>query len=265
MTGILLWQSSVLPFLLNNSSCWMEIKRGDMNRLIKLQNLFLNVLLGVRNCPAPLMLWDLKILSMPLQILKAKLILFHHIKTLSERAISYQVLSQQERFNLPSVFDDIQPFLTKYEVIDIKSFSKKEWALFVKKKLDIENREAILEISKKYKKLDHVSLALEKYEVKPYFHNLNLAQSRLKFRERSLTMNYCKLHFPSQKEFLKTAFVCSSCIDDDNEGPFYDDLFHWRVCSGYAYLRISRNLDDDHQLTNYYRDIIQLRASELDK
>ena len=47
LSGVLLWQSSVLPYLLSHSSCWMEVKKRDMDKLIKLQNLFLNVLLGV--------------------------------------------------------------------------------------------------------------------------------------------------------------------------------------------------------------------------
>ena len=169
LSRVLLWQSSVLPFLLNNSSCWMEIKKRDMDKLIKLQNLFLSVLLGVKNCPTPLMLWDLKILSMPLQILKSKLILYHHISTLPENALSYQILCQQERLNLPSVFDDIRSFLARYEVVDIKSFTKKEWATFVKKCIHNENREYLLDASKRYKKLDYLGLSCEDYEVKPCF------------------------------------------------------------------------------------------------
>ena len=130
----------------------MKMTKSDMDRLTKLQNLFLNVLLGVRNCPAPLMLWDLKILSIPLQILKEKLMLYYHICNLPKTALSFQVLKEQQRLKLPSVFDEIQPFLSKYGVSDITGFSKKDWSLFVKQKIDLENRNHILELSKNYKK-----------------------------------------------------------------------------------------------------------------
>ena len=110
LSGVLLWQTSVLPFLLSHSSTWMQINKKDMDKLIKVQNLFLNVLLGIRNCPTPLMLWDLKILSIPLNILKSKPLLFHHISSLPESSISHQVLSLQLRLNLPSVFEDIKYF-----------------------------------------------------------------------------------------------------------------------------------------------------------
>ena len=60
-TGILLWESCLLPFLLNNCSTWVEIKKCDLNRLCKLQSLFLNTLLNVqkKKCPVPLMYFDL--------------------------------------------------------------------------------------------------------------------------------------------------------------------------------------------------------------
>ena len=74
------------------------------------------------------------------------------------------------------MFDEIKPFLSKYEVVNINSVSKREWSGFVNKKLDYENRLQILEASKGYKKLDSLSLSCEDYEVKSYFYNLNLAQ-----------------------------------------------------------------------------------------
>ena len=59
MTALLLWESCTLQFLLNNSSTWLEMKRKDVDKLVKLQNLFLNTTLGVKNCPASFMLWEL--------------------------------------------------------------------------------------------------------------------------------------------------------------------------------------------------------------
>ena len=192
--------------------------------------------------------------------------LYHHISTLSDNSLAYQILCQQEHLSLPSVFDEIRSFLAKYEIIDVKSFTKKEWHTFVKRCIENENRESLLEASKRYKKLDYLSLSCEDYEVKPYFYQLNLALSRIKFRERSLTMKYCRLHFSSDKEYLKSAFACPSCQNEnDNQVTFYDQLSHWRVCSKYASMRISKDLDDDFQLTNYYSQIIKLRASEQEK
>ena len=91
-TIILLWESCVLPFLLYNCSTWLQMKDGDMEILCKLQRLFLNSLLGVRNCPSALMLWDLAMLDMPLRVLREKLLLYHHICSLPETSLAFQIL-----------------------------------------------------------------------------------------------------------------------------------------------------------------------------
>ena len=108
-------------------------------------------------------------------------------------ALSRRVLDTQERHQLGGLSQDVRPFLARHQVIDIRSFSKTEWRKFVKRNLNIENRDFLIEWSEKYKKVDSLSLACEDYERKAYFDNLNLAQSRLKFRERS------KMHAHLQK------------------------------------------------------------------
>ena len=39
-TGIMLWESVVIPFLLHNASTWMEMRKTDLDKLTKLQNQF---------------------------------------------------------------------------------------------------------------------------------------------------------------------------------------------------------------------------------
>ena len=143
------------------------MKKTDIDKLNKLQNLFLNVLLGVKNCPAPLMMWDLSVLSIPLIILKNKLILYHHVSTLPEREISHKILKQHMRHKLPGLYDDVTDFLNKYEVTHVTSFTKLKWAHFVKAKIENENREYLLNLFKPYKKLDYFALICEDYEIKP--------------------------------------------------------------------------------------------------
>ena len=46
-TGLLLWESCTIPFLLFNCSTWLKIKQSDIETLSKIQNLFLTTLLQV--------------------------------------------------------------------------------------------------------------------------------------------------------------------------------------------------------------------------
>ena len=259
-TGILLWESCVLPFLLNNCSTWVEMKKSDMNRLCKLQNLFLNTLLNVQKCPVPLMYFDLAMTTIPLKILKEKLILFHHISCLPKKAIAYQVLQIQQRLHFPTMFKEVEAFLIENEICDVTKFTEKKWKELTKRKIQIQNRDFLIEEAKRYKKIDSVSLACEDFEMKDYFFNLDLNRARIKFRERSKCMKTCKTHFSSDPRFLEGNYTCVSCA----EGKV-DTLSHWRECVAYSKFRESRNLESDLDLVNYYQDIIKSRLDEEER
>ena len=87
--------------------------------------------------------------------------------------------------SFPSLYDDVKQFLFKYEIIDVNSYSKLNWKRLVADKTDMENRQYLIDWSRKYKKLDILSLECENFKFKDYFNKLNLAESRLKFRLRS--------------------------------------------------------------------------------
>ena len=117
------------------------------------------------------------------------------------------------------------------------------------------NRLFILEEIKKSKKLDYFSLASEDFELKSYFITLNLADSRLKHRERSKCMKSCRTHFPSDANNIREMFRCSSC----NE---IDGLNHWKTSKCYEHLREGKNLDLDAELCEFYRGVIKQREEE---
>ena len=202
--------------------------------------------------------WDLKVLTIPMRILKAKLNLFHHISCLPEQALARQVLEVQQRLHLGGLHVEVSEFLARHGVTDVRQFSKFQWKKFVSEKIDTDNREFLIKWSESYKKVDSLSLGVEEYESKPYFNTLNLAQARLKFRERSSCMKFCRTHASSDAGNIKALFQCFNC-------PKIDVLSHWRTCQSYAKLRNNRNLDSDVDLLAYYQDIIQLRSAKVEK
>ena len=164
-----------------------------------------------------------------------------------------QTMVIQERLRLPSLREEIVEFLNKYEIIDVKKFSKKSWKKFVREKIWNLNRDYIINSSKKYKKLDYFSMGCEEFEMKDYFHKLNLADSRLKFRERSRCMITCRTDYPSDNDNIRAMFKCHHCDEIDSLN------LHWKSCQAYKHLRENRNLEVDYDLCGYYRDIIKLR------
>ena len=237
----------------------MEMKKCDVESLSKVQNFFLNTILNTYKCPIPLMYLDLSILTVPFRILKAKLLFYHKVACLPENAVARKIMECQEKFEFPNLRNEISNFLTENEIVDVKDYSSKEWKELVKRKIESANRESLLESSKKYKKLEHLALALEEPNVNEYFYTLDLAGSRTKFQERAKTISTCKSHRPSDKDNLLSMF-CSFCNTKS-----ICSLSHWRNCSGYSHLKVSRNLSLDRDLVSYYMDIIELRKAELER
>ena len=96
----------------------------------------------------------------------------------------------------------------------------------------------------------------EDFGLKEYFKNLNLADSRLKFRERVSCMKSCRMHFPSDPSNRNALFEC-------NCGKL-DILSHWKHCPDYAHLTVNvHDWNDDEQVVNFYREVIKIRDTDL--
>ena len=186
------------------------------------------------------------------------MILYHHILNLPDTALCRKILDSQIRHKLGGIHDEVRPFLARHQVVDIKKFSKTEWRKLVNRELKKENRDFLVQWSETYKKVDSLSLACEEYETKDYINKLNLAQSRIKFRERSSCMTTCRVDYPSDSGNIKDMFKCYHCEK-------LDVLSHWRECSSYAKFRETKCLDNDADLVSYYQQIISLRKSEIDQ
>ena len=50
-TGLMLWESCIIPYMLCNASTWLQIKQKDIYELSKLQTLFFTQILAIQKCP----------------------------------------------------------------------------------------------------------------------------------------------------------------------------------------------------------------------
>ena len=257
--GLMLWESCVIPFLLNNSSTWFQMKNSDIESLTKLQNLFHNHLLAVQKCPSLMMDWELGTIVMPLRILKEKLLLYKHIAALPISSLAHQFLLVQEELHLPSLKDEVKEFLAEFGVHDVNLFSKKEWRSFVSEKIKTKNRNFLLNGMKTYSKIDHNELALEEFGLKDYFLQLSLPNCRMKFRVRSKTVTSCQTHFPSDQTFIKNSFRCTNCNEFE-----IDQLSHWHRCNFFKNMREKINSNDEESILEFYRKVIKERQDQQD-
>ena len=92
----------------------------------------------------------------------------------------------------------------------------------------------------------------EPFEIKPYLKNLHLSEARDKFRLRSFMTRTVKTNFSSDRKFMGDLWTCWHC-------PNIDSQSHIRLCPAYKDLRIGKDLDNDHDLVLYFRQVLKLR------
>ena len=194
------------------------------------------------------------------EILKKKLMLLHHIATLSPDSIAFQVYWVQKRLELPGLLQECQEFLLEFEILDVTQYSKGQWKSIVKKNIRIRNKDDLLEIMKEknYSKINHKVLAQENFELKSYIVKMHTSEARDKFRLRSCTMRTVKMNFPSDKQYKADLWSCWHC-------PNIDSQTHIQVCPAYQQFRDNKDLDNDHDLVSYFRAVIKLRDDMTSK
>merc|ERR1711954_222276 len=162
------------------------------------------------------------------------------------------------RLHLPSLHQEISPFLAKFGIVDVTQYSKETWRRLVKRSINELNRIHILNQLKNYKKVDYFEIASEEFKFKDYFNELNLELARLKFRSRALTMSSCSTHYPNHPEYIKNVFKYheKGCLE-------LDTILHWETSKCYENLKISGMLSNDEELCQFYKRVIQHRMDSV--
>ena len=245
----------MIPFLLFNSSTWLQIQQSDIDALSKLQNLFLSTLLQVQKAPTFYLHWELGVTLIPLRILKEKLLLYHHISCLPEKLLSLKILKIQEKLKLPSLRGEVESFLNEFEIVDVTAFSKHIWKKYVSEKIAQKNKILLLEMAKKLKKVDYLSKACEEFGLQDYFSNLSLDLARTKFREVTKCMQTCRSHASSDSSNIYAMHRCYDCSSQDS-------LNHWWFCEAYKHLRTNKNKESDRDICEFYQAVINQRLQQ---
>ena len=107
--GLDIWEAAVLPMLLYNSDCWMEVTPQTIQDLENLQKDFYRCLLAVGSgCPIPSLYWETGGMMMKYRILKKKLLFLHHLATLPCDTLAREIFEVQVKLALPGLVKGCQ-------------------------------------------------------------------------------------------------------------------------------------------------------------
>ena len=104
-----------------------------------------------------------------------------------------------------------------------------------------------------YSKLNAKLLSEENFEPKPYFHELNLTQARVKFAIDTKMLKTVKSHYPSEKRYEDDMWECEHCSR-------VDSIRHLMVCPYFEELRVNKNLHSNSEdIVTYFQQIVNIR------
>ena len=260
-TGILIWESAIIPKLLYNSECWLNISKQTLKNLENLQLRFLRMLFAVgMGCPIPILYWDTGCLPMKYRILKNKLLFLHHVATLPENTLAREIFETQKKLHLPGLLKECHDFMIKSEIMNFQMYSKQQWKTCVKNSIRREIETDLREKMNTYKKLQVGDFVSENFAAKDYLRLLNLADVRWKFKLRSSMTPTIKMNFKTDKKFAAQLWKCEGCAKLSQSGNL-DTQQHVLWCEGYADLRVDMDLDNDQHLVAYFRSVISRRQN----
>ena len=256
VTGMEIWELAIIPFLMYNCETWTEIDKSTMDMLNSMQFMFLRYLLATpKTCPIPALLWETGTLLMEHRVAMKKLTFYHHLRSLPPSALAFQISEIQSSLGLPGLVQECKELLTKYNIPDATSeYTKNRWKNLVKRKVKQVNRNVILDMTRKYKKLSFEELSLESFEMKDYLRNMNLVDARLKFSIRAKMTTSVMMNYKGMAEFKKVGWKCQECDEPDTQE-------HILICPQFEHIRRDKILSYDNDLVDYFRKVISIRGS----
>ena len=255
-----MWEMAVLPMLLFNSECWLEIGKPAINTLEHLQYTFLRCILGVGSgCPLPLLLSETGMILMELRVLKKKLMFLHHLFNLEQGSLAKEILTAQVNLNLPGLFLECKDFLNYYKLSNVAEYSKGQWKRLINDKIRDLNKAKLVEMTKlkSYKKIDLCKLKEDDCTIKSFFLHLTSGDARMRFKFACQMTPTVAMNFQSNRKYWSGLWSCPNCENERSSSR--DTQEHLLTCMAYADLRIDKDLNNDKDLVDYLNKVVNLR------
>ena len=259
--GLDIWEMAVLPMLLNNAECWLGMSDNTIQELDKLQLMFIRSLLTVGSgCPTPSLYMETGLIPMKFRILQKKLLFLHHLLTLQNPALAKEILEVQIKLKLPGLYQECENFLVTNNITRVESFSKVQWKNLVKRKMKELHKAEMIKIAKvkHYKKIRAADIEADDFKLKRYFSVLDVPDARLRFKIRTSMTPTVMMNFQSDIQYTHTMWACVGCASL-GDGARRDTQTHIMSCSGYDKFRQGKDMTNDKEIVQYFRQVIQHR------
>ena len=256
-TGLDIWNLAVLPYLLGNSECWVEIPKKAMNILNSIQNDFFRCLFSTpTGTPISAFYWDTGSLLIENHIIQRKLNFLYHLVTLPDSSLAKKIYTIQKENALPGLVKECEEHLIILGIFgDPALYTKYQWKKLIKNKVHAKNKSDLLIQIKDYKKLEYEKIISEEYGMKAYINAMTVTRARMFFAIRTQMVRTVQYNYRNKPEYRENNYLCR-CGEEDRQSHL---LGH---CDVYSFCTEGLDLSVPADLVTLFQRIINEREKE---
>ena len=260
--GFQIWEAAIIPMLLWGCETWHSIPKKTMRQLnaISLKQIRVCLGIGKQGFQIPCLYFECGILTMENRILLKKLLFNFHVFNLPENSLAKEYHSTQLRLSLPGIALQCHEILSDWNMEDMRLFTKRSFKKAVTAKIRKKNKDELVQQMKNYRKIDFREYERKDFKMSEYFHTLNIADSRMRLRSKLGMVPSIRNNFRNNKRYKEENYQCPDCFamgipdkQDEQEHVLTSS------CVANSDLREGRNLENDKDICDFFRDLVNRR------
>ena len=255
-TGLVLWESCVVPSLLYNCSTWVEMGKDEEKTLNDQQDYFLRLLWGAGpGTPRVALRADTATRSMVARIWKEKILLLYHISHLEVGDLARDMMEEQVKHGWPGLVMEVSNLCDVLRLEDARTTRKDraEYAKEVKKACRWRDEARMKEAMEGMKDKKMRIMYQDNLDMKEYVKNGDLYTARSTWEVRSHMLRVAG-NYPGHNRYAATGWRCQACTLEVRE-----DQEHLAGCEGYADVRVGKDLRNEAELVQFYKGVMARR------
>ena len=247
-TGLVLWESCVIPSLLYNSSTWVEMGEEEEKALEDIQDYFLRLLWGAGPGTTR---------SMVARIWKEKVLLQYHISHLEVGELARDMMDEQVKHGWPGLVTEVRNLCDILRLEDARTTRKDraEYARDVKKACRWRDEAMMKQAMEGMKDRKMRTMYQDSLDMKEYVKNGDLYTTRLTWEVRSHMLRVAG-NYPGHNKYAATGWSCQACSLEVRE-----DQEHLASCSGYSEFRTGKDLRNESKLVEFFKNVMAKRKT----
>ena len=269
-----LFESTVANMIYFNSETWVNIQKKTIRLLNGLYNDFFTTIFRIgKGIPVPNMYRICRTLLPENEILLRKLNFTFHVANLSIGTLARDVYEVQKNKSI-GLFQEVEDHINRIGNNCLNDMSKLRFRALAKRYISQKNKQDLVAMAQRYKKIDIEEFQNDSFTRKAYFQTLNLHDIRYKIRIEMKMVATIRQNYPSKYRRKNLSLSCPSCrnmsttIDQNTINTtekFPDNQNHLlHECRSFSHLTQELDLRKDSDLIHFFKWIVEMRMEEGD-